>query len=63
VHITSWLGSLKGGDHWEDLGVDGYNINMDLRELRFGDVDWIHLAQDWDSWRALVNMVMSLRIL
>jgi hypothetical protein len=18
-----WLGSLKGGDHWEDLGVDG----------------------------------------
>jgi hypothetical protein len=25
---------------WED------NINMDLREIGFGDVDWIHLAQD-----------------
>jgi hypothetical protein len=23
VHTTYWLGSLKGGDHWEDLGIDG----------------------------------------
>jgi hypothetical protein len=23
VHPTFWLESLKGGDHWEDLGVDG----------------------------------------
>jgi hypothetical protein len=23
VHTTFWLGSLKGGDHKEDLGVDG----------------------------------------
>jgi hypothetical protein len=23
VHTTFWLGSLKGGDHWEDLGIDG----------------------------------------
>jgi hypothetical protein len=23
VHTIFWLGSLKGGDHWEDLGVDG----------------------------------------
>jgi hypothetical protein len=27
---------------WED------NIKMDLREIGFGDVDWIHLAQDRD---------------
>jgi hypothetical protein len=39
---------------WED------NIKMDLREIGFGDVDWIHLAQDRDRWRALVNMVMNL---
>jgi hypothetical protein len=39
---------------WED------NIKMDLGEIGFGDVDWIHLAQDRDRWRALVNMVMSL---
>jgi hypothetical protein len=26
---------------WED------NIKMDLREIGFGDVDWIHLAQGY----------------
>jgi hypothetical protein len=41
---------------WED------NIKMDLRETGFGDVDWIHWAQDRDRWRVLVNMVMNLRV-
>jgi hypothetical protein len=41
---------------WED------NIRMDLREIGFGDVDWIYLAQDRDGWRALVNTVMNLRV-
>jgi hypothetical protein len=40
---------------WED------NIKMDLREIGFRDVDWIHLAQDRDRWRALVNTVMNLQ--
>jgi hypothetical protein len=34
---------------------------MDLREIGFGDVDWIRLAQDRDKQRALVNTVMNLR--
>jgi hypothetical protein len=42
---------------WED------NIKIDLREIGFGDVDWINLAQDRDRWRALVDTVMNLRIL
>jgi hypothetical protein len=41
---------------WED------NIKLDLREIGFGDVDRIHLAQDRGRWRALVNTVMSLRV-
>jgi hypothetical protein len=41
---------------WED------NISMDLREVGFGDVDWIDLAQDRDRWRALLNTVMNLRV-
>jgi hypothetical protein len=41
---------------WED------NIKMDLREIVFGDVDWIHSAQDRDRWRALVITVMNLRV-
>jgi hypothetical protein len=36
------------------------NILMDLRKIGFGDVDWIHLAQDRDRWRGLVNTVMNL---
>jgi hypothetical protein len=38
------------------------NIKMDLREIGFGDVDWIHWAQDSDRWWALVNTVMNLRV-
>jgi hypothetical protein len=41
---------------WED------NIKMDHWEIGFGDVDWIHLVQDRDRWRALVNTVMNLRV-
>jgi hypothetical protein len=35
---------------------------MDMREIEFGDVDWIHLAQDGDRWPALENTVMNLQV-
>jgi hypothetical protein len=38
------------------------NIRMDLGEVGWGDVDWIGLAQDRDTWRALVNSVLNLRV-
>jgi hypothetical protein len=38
------------------------NIKMDLIEIEFGDLDWIGVAQDRDSWRALVNSVMNLQV-
>jgi hypothetical protein len=41
---------------WED------NIRMDRREMGLEGTDWIHLAQDWDQWQALVNTVMNLQI-
>jgi hypothetical protein len=37
------------------------NIRMDLREVGWGDVDCIDLAQDRNRWRALVNSVLNLR--
>jgi hypothetical protein len=39
-----------------------YSIKIDLWEIGFGDVDWINLAQDRDTWRTLVNTVMNLRV-
>jgi hypothetical protein len=41
---------------WED------NIKMDLQEVGCGDIDWIELTQYRNSWRALVNAVMNLRV-
>jgi hypothetical protein len=38
------------------------NIKMKLLEIGLGGVDWISLAQDRYSWRALVNAVMNLRV-
>jgi hypothetical protein len=38
------------------------NIRMDLVEIGRGCVDWICLAQDMYNWRALVNVVMNLRV-
>jgi hypothetical protein len=49
-------GKLEGktplGRHkhiWED------NIRMVLTEIIWEPVDWIHMAQDRDQWRDLVN--------
>jgi hypothetical protein len=42
---------------WED------GIRMDIREIGWGSVDWIQLAQDRDQWRAVVNTVMNLWVL
>jgi hypothetical protein len=41
---------------WED------DIEIDLREIEWGAVDWIHLAQDRDHWRALVNTAMNVEV-
>jgi hypothetical protein len=35
---------------------------MNLREIGWEGVDWIHLAQDRDQWRTVVNTVMKLRV-
>jgi hypothetical protein len=38
------------------------NVRMDPKERSWVGVAWIHLAQDRDQWRAVVNMVMNLRV-
>jgi hypothetical protein len=41
---------------WED------NIKMDFTEIWLEIVAWIHLVQDGDRWRALVNTVINFRV-
>jgi hypothetical protein len=41
---------------WKD------NIKIDLREIGWGGMDWIDLAQDRGRWRPVVNTVMHLRL-
>jgi hypothetical protein len=38
------------------------NITMDLKEMGLEGVTWIHLTQDRDDLRALVNTVMNLHV-
>jgi hypothetical protein len=41
---------------WED------NIKLDLREIGWSDVYLVHVAQERDQWRVLVNTAMNLRV-
>jgi hypothetical protein len=42
---------------WED------GIKMDLTDIGWEGVEWIHLAQDRCRWWSLVTTVMNLRVL
>jgi hypothetical protein len=35
------------------------SVKMDLREIGWDGMDCIHLAEDRDQWKALVNTVMN----
>jgi hypothetical protein len=52
-----WLEWLKGRTRL-DLGVGGRILN-EFREIRFMVVDWFHMGQNRDWWRALVNTKMN----
>ena len=56
MHTGFRLGNLREGVHLEDPGVYG------IFKKWGGGTDWIDLAQDRASWRALVNAVMNPRV-
>jgi len=43
-----WWGSLREGDHLEDLGADGKIILKWIFKKWDGGMDWIGLAQNGD---------------
>jgi len=55
IRRPEWNRSVgRSRSRWAD-------IRMALRKLGLC-VDWIHLAQNREQWRALVNVVMNLRV-
>jgi hypothetical protein len=64
-HVAQMEEKINGGKarrtetirrRWED------NIKMDVREIGWGDMDWIHLPQDSDQCRSVVTTAMNLRM-
>jgi hypothetical protein len=37
-------------------------MEFSFREIGRSGTDWIDLTQDRDQWRALLNMVMNIRV-
>jgi hypothetical protein len=63
MHIKLWLENLKARDHSEDLGIDGNNIIIEHKEIRWEDVDQMNLAQDMGQWWSLVKSVIHHQVL
>ena len=61
AYTVFWWGNLRERDHVEDPGIDRIMLRH-LQVVVCGDMDGIDLAQDRDRWRALVNVVMKLRV-
>jgi hypothetical protein len=38
------------------------NIKLDIQDVGCGGTDWIKLTKDRDSWREIVNSVITLRV-
>ena len=61
MHIGFRLGNLKEKDHLVDPGMDGTVVlKCVIRNTTREREDWIHLAQDKDQLRAVVNTVINI---
>jgi 23S rRNA A1618 N6-methylase RlmF len=62
MHIKFWLENLKGRElvrprrRWN-------GIRMDLREIGWEGVDWMHVAQDRKQWRGVTKTVLDIWVL
>jgi hypothetical protein len=50
MHTIFWLENLKGTDSFRrPRHSQEDNITVDLREIRWEDMDWMHLVEDKDQ--------------
>jgi hypothetical protein len=56
VHTAFWWGDLREGDHLKDPAIDGMIILKWIFKKWHVGMDWIDMAQDRDTWRALVEV-------
>jgi hypothetical protein len=59
--LMGW-GNLRERDHLEEPNVNGWIILTWIFRKWDEGMDWIDLAKDRDTWRALVNAVMNFRV-
>jgi hypothetical protein len=55
------VGKPEEKTNWKTQACED-NINMNLLEVGCDCMELIELSRDRDSWRALVNVVMNLRV-
>jgi hypothetical protein len=64
MHTKFWSENLKRRfSRGKPKGRREDNIRMDLREIMWESVVWMHLPQDRDQLHTVVNTVMNLWIL
>jgi hypothetical protein len=62
--VQGFVGKAEGKRPLEKPKRRGEDwIRMDFREIGWGGVELIYLAQDRDRWRAVVNAVMNFQVL
>jgi hypothetical protein len=62
MHIEYWWESQKERTTGKTKTRWVNKIKMDLREIGWDGVDCMHMAQDREEWKALVNTVLNLRV-
>jgi len=62
MHTVFWVQHLKGRNYFEAKRRWEDDNSMDLGTTAWECVDWMHLFHDRNQWRAVVIMVMELRL-
>jgi hypothetical protein len=56
------LGNLQDGATGNSQTYTGDYYDMCLQEIELEGVGWINMAQDGDSWQAVVNKIMNFAV-